>query len=96
MLTLPALQTEENVIIYIHRCCVCVCVCVSHSVMPDSLRPHGLQPTSLLCPWDSPGKSTGVDCHSLLHRSCLKEKKGNETKLFGNEMADFKCYSLCL
>ena len=28
--------------------------------MSDSLRPHGLQPTRLLCPWDFPGKSTGV------------------------------------
>ena len=26
----------------------------------------GLQPTRLLCPWDSPGKSTGVGCHHLL------------------------------
>ena len=29
--------------------------------MPDSLRPHGLQPTRLLCSWDSPGKDTGVN-----------------------------------
>ena len=36
--------------------------------MSDSLRPHGLQPTTLLCPWDFPGKSTGVGCHCLLHR----------------------------
>ena len=34
--------------------------------MSDSLRPHGLQPTRLLCPWDFPGSSTGVDCHFLL------------------------------
>ena len=27
-----------------------------------------LQPTRLLCPWDFPGKNTGVDCHFLLHR----------------------------
>ena len=39
---------------------------ISRSVVSDSLRPHGLQPTRLLCPWDSPGNSTGVDCHSLL------------------------------
>ena len=26
----------------------------------------GLQPTRLLCPWDSPGKNTGVGCHFLL------------------------------
>ena len=30
------------------------------------LRPHGLQPTRLLCPWDFPGKDTGVGCHFLL------------------------------
>ena len=41
---------------------------VSRSVMPDSLRPHGLQPARLLCPWDSPGKNTGVGSHSLLQR----------------------------
>ena len=35
----------------------------SHSVMSDSSRPHGLQPTRLLRPWDFPGKSTGVGCH---------------------------------
>ena len=39
---------------------------VSHSVMSDSLRPRGLQPTKLLCPWCSPGKNTGVCNHSLL------------------------------
>ena len=38
----------------------------SRSVMSDSLRPHGLYPTRLLCPWDFPGNTTGVDCHFLL------------------------------
>ena len=38
----------------------------SHSVVSDSLRPHGLKPTRLLHPWDFPGKSTGVGCHCLL------------------------------
>ena len=32
----------------------------SLSVMSESLRPHGLQPTRLLHPWDFPGESTGV------------------------------------
>ena len=35
----------------------------SRSVVSDSSRPHGLQPTRLLHPWDLPGKSTGVGCH---------------------------------
>ena len=39
----------------------------SYSVVSDSWRPHGPQPTRLLCPWDFPGKSTGVGCHCLLH-----------------------------
>ena len=34
--------------------------------MSDSLQLYGLQPTRLLCPWDSPGKNTGVGCHALL------------------------------
>ena len=34
--------------------------------MSDSQRPLGLQSTRLLCPWDFPGKSTGVVCHLLL------------------------------
>ena len=38
----------------------------SRSVVSDSSQPHGLQPTRLLCPWDFPGKSTGVGCHCLL------------------------------
>ena len=33
--------------------------------MSDSVRPHRPQPTSLPCPWDSPGKNTGVGCHFL-------------------------------
>ena len=42
-------------------------VCVSHSVMPDSLWPHGLPPARLFwSPWDSPGKNTEVGCHSFL------------------------------
>ena len=38
----------------------------SRSVVSQSSRPHGLQPTRLLCTWDFPGKSTGVGCHCLL------------------------------
>ena len=40
--------------------------CCVASVVSDSVRPHGLQPTRLLRPWDSPGKNTGVGCHFLL------------------------------
>ena len=36
------------------------------SVVSDSVRPHRRQPTRLPCPWDTPGKNTGVGCHFLL------------------------------
>ena len=37
--------------------------------MSDPPRPHGLQPTRLLCPWDFPGRRTGVGCHCLLQET---------------------------
>ena len=43
----------------------------SHSVVSDSSRPNGRQPTRLLRPWDFPGKSTGVGCHCLLRLKML-------------------------
>ena len=44
--------------------------------MSDSVRPHGLHPTRLLHPWDSPGKNTGVGCHFL--PQCRKVKSESE------------------
>ena len=44
------------------ECCCCLVI----SVVSDSMWPHGLQPTRFLCPWDSLGKSTEVDCNALL------------------------------
>ena len=40
--------------------------------MSDSVQPHRRKPTRLPCPWDSPGKNTGVGCHFLLQ--CVKVK----------------------
>ena len=34
----------------------------------------GLYPSRLLCPWDSPGRNTGVGCHALLQESFLTQK----------------------
>ena len=44
--------------------------------MSDSVQPHRRQPTRLPCPWDSPGKNTGVGCHFLLQ--CMKVKSESE------------------
>ena len=46
-----------------HVCLVKMALC---SVTCDSLWLHGLQHTRLLCPWNSPGKNTGVVYHALL------------------------------
>ena len=52
----------------------------SRSVVSNSSRPHGLQATRLLRPWDFPGKSTGVGCHCLLpyYMLGLKNKIGQD------------------
>ena len=44
--------------------------------MSNSVWPHRQQPTRLPCPWDSPGKNTGVGCHFLLQ--CMKVKSQSE------------------
>ena len=44
------------------------CLLESYTVVSNSKRPHGLQSTRLLHPWDFPGKSTGVGCHCLLRQ----------------------------
>ena len=33
--------------------------------MSNSLRPHRLQPTRLLSPWNLPGKNTAMGCHAF-------------------------------
>ena len=44
--------------------------------MSDSVQHHRQQPTRLCCPWESPGKNTGVGCHFLLQ--CMKVKSESE------------------
>ena len=51
------------------------------SVVSDSSWPHGLQPTRLLHPWNSPGKGTGVKCHCLLYATTLVCKSGKKDQL---------------
>ena len=51
----------------------CVLALLSRSVVSNSLRAYGLQPSRLLSPWDSPGKNIGVGCHALLQRIFLTQ-----------------------
>ena len=49
---------------------------LSRSVVSDSSRPHGPQPTRLPRPWDSPGKNAGVGGRFLLQ--CMKVESERE------------------
>ena len=60
----------------------CACV-LSHSVMSISLQALGLCPARLLCPWDSPGKNTGVGCHFLLQGILFTEGLNQVTCVAG-------------
>ena len=46
------------------------------SVVCNSVQPHRWPLTRLPCPWDSPGKNSGVGCHFLLQ--CMKVKSESE------------------
>ena len=82
-----------------------------HSVVSDSLWPHGLQPARLLCPWDSSGKNTGVGCHVLLQwvfsdpgiepgspalQAGSLSSKPPGKYLLGNGIVKFRSRTICL
>ena len=57
-------------IMYIHICVICMQVkLLVISVVSACLQSHGLKSTSLLYPWNSPGKNTELVHHSLLQRT---------------------------
>ena len=83
----------------------------SRSVVSNSLRSHGLQPTRLLHPWDFPGKSTGVGWNNLLawlncitcecrvspfqRQSVFTDEQGESTSGFCFQISDEKIL-LCI
>ena len=56
------------------RACV-----LSHFSYAQLLRPHGVHPARLLCPWGFPGKDTGVGCHVLLQG--IFQTQGSDPRL---------------
>ena len=65
----------------------------SRSVVSDSQRPQGPQPTRLLCPWDFPGKSTGMGCHCFLRKGhefeqTLKDHEGQGRTCYSRKELD--------
>ena len=68
-------------------------VCVSHSVVSDSLQPHGVLPARLLHLCDFLGKNTGVGCHFLLQKETVNKTNGQSSeleKMIENEIDDKK------
>ena len=49
--------------LHIQPCCS---YCLVSKLCLTRLRPHGVLPARLLCPWNFPGKNTRVGCHFLL------------------------------
>ena len=56
---------------------------LGRSVIFDSLQSHGLLPARLLCPWDSPGRNTGVGCHFLLQGSSQHKDQSQVSHVAG-------------
>ena len=71
LISFPVLwHVQECLIIVLGSCC---CRCLVSQLYLTLLRLHGLQPTSLLCPWDFPSKNIRVGCHFLLQGIFLIE-----------------------
>ena len=68
---------------YILHCC-----CLDPKFFLTLLKPHGLYPARLLCPWDFPGKNTGVGCHFLLQRNITNQGL-NLCLLHGRQILDY-------
>ena len=64
---LPCKEGSLNVKQEWASCCCC-------KVASDSVRPHRQQPSRLPCPWDSPGKNTGVGSQFLLQFMKMKSE----------------------
>ena len=57
---------RSYLVLFFSLCLNCESESVSFLVVSNSYQPQGLQPTRVLCPWNSPGKNTGVGCPFLL------------------------------
>ena len=55
-LFVPKSVHNQGLVVLVTQLCPTLCNPID-STPPDS------------CPWNSPGKNTGLDCHSLLQRS---------------------------
>ena len=54
-----------------------LCCYLAAQSCPTLLQAHGLWPARILCPWDSPGKNTGVGYHAL-HQGIFLAQGSNQ------------------
>ena len=74
---------------------ITVVVVPSPSIMSDSLHTHGSKPARILCPWDVPGKNTGVGCHFLLQGIFLTQGSNPCVQSFYTVINVIKELSVC-
>ena len=86
---LACVSNSRLCFLWCQDCCDC---CLIASFVSNSVRPHRRQPTRLRHPWDSPGKNTGVGCHSLLQ--CMKVKSESEVAQSCPTLSDPMYFSL--
>ena len=60
-----------------------------------SMRPHRRQPTRLPRPWDSPGKNTGVGCHSPNEKKEEPQRDGQEEQTSVCVLSAKLCWTRC-
>ena len=64
-----------------------------------TLRPHGLQPTRLLGPWDFPGESAGVGCMTFVNflpLTLVEQVKWHKMwKFWKTSLLHFLSYCFC-
>ena len=68
---------------YVIQTIPCIYDSISCSVMSDSLWHHGPYSTRFFCPWNSPGKNTGVGCYFLLQGSLQPREQTRVSRIAG-------------
>ena len=83
--SLPRLKQPQDLVQKVARLVMemnCYC-CLVAKLCLTLFWPHGLQPASLLCPWDFPGKNSGLGCHFLLQGIFLTQELNLSPALAG-------------
>ena len=58
--------TQPDMTVWVTNTFTYMPLLLSCSVLSNFVRPSGLRPANLFCPWNHPDRNTGVGCHVLL------------------------------